>query len=58
MQNIMLDTRLNMNETEKGVITVMLRDAAMLASQEPTQLNSFELNVLGNNEASVQIKLK
>lgn len=53
MQNVMIGTRANAKQ-ENGIITVMLRDAAMVASQDPTQLDAFELNVLGENEASVQ----
>lgn len=47
-----------MNNNENGVITVMLRDAAMVASEDPSQLNYFEINVLSKYEASIQKKLK
>lgn len=58
MQKIMIDTRTNTNNQQDGVITVMLRDAAMIASQDPTQLETLEINILGNNEASVQKKTR
>lgn len=58
MQTIMQETRTNMNNSENGVITVMLRDAAMVASEEPSQLYSFEVSVLNKDEASIQKKLK
>lgn len=58
MQTIMQETRTNMNSSENGVITVMLRDAAMVASEEPSQLYSFEVRVLSKDEASIQKKLK
>lgn len=58
MQKVMLDTRMHIDSQENGVITVMLRDAAMVAAEDPTQLENFELNVLGTNELSLQKKLK
>ena len=58
MQKIMQDTRTNMNNSENGVITVMLRDAAMVVSEDPSQLYSFEVNALSKDEASIQKKLK
>lgn len=36
----------------------MLRDAAMAVAEDPAQLDSFEVNVLGQDEAQVQKKLK
>lgn len=56
MQNIMLEARSNAKQ-ENGIVTIMLRDAAIIASKSPTQLDTFKLNVLGKNEASVQKKL-
>ena len=53
MQNIMIDTRAYAKQ-ENGIITVMLKDVAMVASQDPTQLNTFKLNFLGENEALVK----
>ncbi len=58
MQAVMKDARTNMDSNENGVITVMLRDAAMVASEDPSQLYSFEINVLSKDEASIQKKLK
>lgn len=58
MQTIMQETRTNMNNSENGVITVMLRDAAMVASEEPSQLYSFEVSILSKDEASIQKKIK
>ena len=54
----MADVRVNANNQQNGVITVMLRDAAMIASQDPTQLETLEINNLGNNEASLQRKTR
>ena len=51
MQKIMQDARLNINNNENGVITIMLRDAAMIAAQDPSQLNNLEMNILNNEEA-------
>ena len=36
----------------------MLRDAAMVASEDPSLLYCFEVNVLSKDEASIQKKLK
>ena len=58
IQKVMIDTRINTNNQQNGVITVMLRDAAMVASQEPIQLNAFEINVLGNNEILIKKKIR
>ena len=54
----MQDTRTNMNNSVNGVITVMLRDAAMVVSEDPSQLYFFEVNALSKDEASIQKKLK
>lgn len=56
MQNVMTSARASA-KPENGIITVMLREAAIVASQDPSQLELFELNLLGDNEASVQKKL-
>lgn len=58
MQRVMINARTNMNNQGNGVITIMLRDAAIAVSENPTQLDSFEVNVLGQDEAQVQKKLK
>lgn len=57
MQQIMQNARLNIGNNENGVITIMLRDAAMVASQDPTQLGSLEMSVLSKDEAAIQKKL-
>ncbi len=54
MQRAMEEVRLNMNNNENGVVTVMLREAAMLASEDPTQLISFEVEFLNKNEALIK----
>jgi hypothetical protein len=54
MQNIMTDVRVNANNQQNGVITVMLRDAAMMASQDPTRLERLGIDFLGNNEVSLK----
>ena len=54
MQKVMIDTRMNTNNQQNGVITVMLRDAAMVVSQDPTALCSLEINVSGDNEILVK----
>ena len=56
MQKIMDDARLGVNVNGNGVITVMLREAAMMAAQDPSQLESLEMNFLDNGEAVVQKK--
>lgn len=58
MQQVMQNARLNIGNNENGVITIMLRDAAMVASQDPTQLGSLEMSVLSKDEAVIQKKLK
>lgn len=58
MQSVMLNARVNMNNQGNGVLTIMLRDAAMAVAKDPAQLDSFEVNVLGQDEAQVQKKLK
>lgn len=58
MQSVMLNARVNMNNQGNGIFTIMLRDAAMAVIEDPEELNSFELNVLGQDEAQVQRKLK
>lgn len=58
MQSVMLNARVNMNNQGNGVLTIMLRDAAMAVAEDPAQLDSFEVNVLGQDEAQVQKKLK
>ncbi len=58
MQSVMLNARENMNNQGNGILTIMLRDAAMAVAEEPAQLDSFEVNVLGKDEAQVQKKLK
>ena len=52
----MIDTRTNTNNQQNGVITVMLRDAAITASQNPSELESLEINVLENDEVLVKRK--
>ena len=56
IQKIMIDTRTNTNNQQNGVITVMLRDAAITASQNPSELESLEINVLENDEVLVKRK--
>ena len=58
MQSVMLSARTNMNNQGNGILTIMLRDAAMAVAEDPAQLDSFEVNVLGQDEAQVQKKLK
>lgn len=58
MQDVMINARTTINSQENGVITIMLRDAAMAVSENPAQLSSFEVNVLGQDEAQVEKKLK
>lgn len=58
MQDVLFQIRATMNKEENGVITVMLRDAALTASVDPTNLNSFEVNVLGSDEATLKRKLE
>ena len=50
----MIDTRSNSNNQQNGVITVMLRDAAMVVSQNPTALCSLEINISGDNKILVK----
>ena len=57
MQQVIQNARLNISNNENGVIIIMLRDAAMVASQDPTQLENLEVNILGKDEAVVQRKL-
>ncbi len=54
MQRIMDDARLAINLNENGVITIMLREAAIMAAEDPSQLDSLQMNVLSNGEAVVQ----
>lgn len=56
MQNVMMNIRENVKGEENGVITVMLRDAAMIAAQDPSQLESLDVNVLSDSEAAVKKK--
>jgi len=58
MQKIMIEARTNMNKDENGIITIMLRDAAIIASEDPTQLNLFEINVLNKEEAFIKKRIK
>ncbi len=58
MQSVMVNVRFNINNQENGIFTIMLRDAAMAVAENPNQLDSFEVNVLGQDEAQVQKKLK
>ena len=57
MQQVMQNTRSSVINSENGIITIMLRDAAMIASQNPEQLKDLEVNILGKDEAVVQKKL-
>ena len=54
LQDILKNTRENIKNEENGVVTVMLRDAAMQAAQDPTRLYELEVNVVGDNEAVVK----
>lgn len=56
LQNVMINARTNMNVQGKGVITIMLRDVAMAVAENPNQLDSFEVNILGQDEAKVKKK--
>lgn len=56
MQQVMQNARLGINKNENGVITIMLRDAAIAASQDPNQLETLEMNILGKDEAVIQKK--
>lgn len=56
IQRIMQDVRDNIKSNENGVITVMIREAAIVASVNPSELHNLEINVLSNNEALVKKK--
>lgn len=56
MEKIMKETRLSINDNTNGVITVMLRDAAMVAAQNPCELNNLEVNILNSEEVAIQYK--
>ena len=58
MQRIMIDTRMSASNEKNGIITVMLRDAAMVVSQDPSQLERLEMNVLSIDEVIIQEKTK
>ncbi len=54
LQDILKNTRENIKNEGNGVVTVMLRDAALQAAQDPTRLYEMEVNVVGDNEAVVK----
>lgn len=58
MQQVMQNARLSIINSENGIITIMLRDAAMVASQNPEQLKDLEIKILGNDEGIVYKKIK
>jgi len=58
MQSVMINARTNTNNQGNGIFTIMLRDVAMAVAEDPAQLDSFEINILGQDEAQVQKKLK
>ena len=57
MQKTINNVRDNRNNNDKGIITVMLRDAALVASEDPMQLDTLEMNILNKDEAVVQKRL-
>lgn len=52
-QRIMKTIRMNVNNNENGIITIILRDAAIVAAEDPFKLCLFEVNILNKNEASI-----
>ena len=54
MQRIMNEAREMSNNTENGVITVMLREVALEAAKDPEELDNYELIMLDNNEATMK----
>lgn len=57
MQEVMQQVRLGINNNENGIITVMLREAAMLSAENPMDLDAFQINILSNDEVSLVKKL-
>lgn len=55
MQRVIKNIRENMECKECGVITVMLRDAALAVCEDPSKLDLFDVIVLGEDEAEVKI---
>lgn len=55
LQNVMDNVREKTTTTD-GIVTVMLRDAAMIAAENPENLNDLELNILNNHEAIIKKK--
>jgi hypothetical protein len=53
LQNIMRDARIK-TTANNGIVTVMLRDAAMVAAENPENLNSLEVDALNDHEAVVK----
>ncbi len=58
MQQVMQNARSSIINSENGIITIMLRDAAMVASQNPEQLKDLEIKILGHDEGIVYKKIK
>ena len=58
MQKVLQNVRLNADNNQNGVMTVMLKDAAMVASQNPEQLENLETKILGEDEVIVYKKTK
>lgn len=54
MQSIMLNAKANINNQGNGIITIMIRDISMAVAEDRTQLDSFEVNILGQDEAQIQ----
>lgn len=53
-QKILTETRSKSNNNQNGVITIMLRDAAMTASENPYSLDEYEIDIINENEISIK----
>ena len=58
LQNTFIGTRSQIGTPENGVLTVMLRDASIQATEDPTKLGEFGVNILNSGEATLQRRLK